>query len=135
YNIGSPSSATLLLRDNEKVSVSISAADNTASEPGDNMGRFQVSRGSVVTGALTVNLALSGTAIPGVDYIPLDTTVIIPDGASSVTIDVIAFDDLHQEPTEDVTVSILPSTNYNVGSPGQATVNIEDNDSGNPPAA
>src|SRR6185369_4857305 len=51
-----------------------------------------------------------------------------------VTLDVIVFDDLHVEPTEDVRVTILPSTNYNVGSPGQARVTIADDDPNSVPA-
>lgn len=76
---------------------------------------------------MTVNLAISGTATPGADYVPLDNPVTIPDGASSVTLQVIAFDDLFFEPTENVIVDIAPGTNYNVGNPSEATVQILDN--------
>lgn len=134
YNLGLPGRATQFLRDDEKVSVSISATDSATSEPGDDTGRFRISRGTVVNGNLTVALAISGTAISGVDYVPLDNPAVIPDGASSVTLDVIVFDDLHVEPTEDVRVTILPSTNYNVGSPSQAQVTIEDDDPNSVPA-
>jgi hypothetical protein len=134
YNIGTPGVATIFIRDNEKVSVSITAPDAMASEPGDDTGQFLISRGSVTSGNLTVNLALSGTATPGVDYLPLDNPVVIPDGASSVTLDVIVFDDLHVEPTEDIILTILSSTNYNIGSPGQATVQITDDDANSVPA-
>ena len=134
YNIGTPGAATLFIRDDEKVSVSITATDNAASEPGDNTGRFQISRGPVVNGNLTVNFAISGTATPGVDYVPLDNPVVIPDGASSVSFDLIVFDDLHQEPTEDVILTLLPSTNYNLGSPNQAKVTIADDDANSVPA-
>ena len=51
---------------------------------------------------MTVYLALSGTATPGGDYLPLDNPVVIPDGSSSLTLDVIPFHDLILEPTEDV---------------------------------
>ncbi|MEP6662196.1 MAG: Calx-beta domain-containing protein [Verrucomicrobiota bacterium] len=134
YNIGTPGSGKLLIRDNEKVSVTISAPDGLASEPGDDTGQFQISRGSVFNGDLTVYLAINGTAIPGSDYIPLDSVVVIPDGANSVTLDVIAFDDLHHEPVEDVILTLLPNTNYNVGSSPQAKVVIVDNDDFNVPA-
>jgi hypothetical protein len=134
YNIGTPGTATLFIRDNEKVSVSVTAADGLTSEPGDNTGKLLISRGSVVNGNLTVNLAISGTATPGVDYLPLDNPVVIPDGASSVALDVIVFDDLQIEPTENIIVGILPSTNYNVGSPSQATVTIDDDDATSVPA-
>ncbi len=134
YDVGNSSSATLFIRDNEKVSVSITAATASASEPGSAFGSFRISRGSVVNGNLTVNLAISGTATPGADYVPLDNAVLIPDGSSFVTVDLIPFDDLHIEPTEDVILTLVASTNYNLGAPNQARVTIDDDDSANVPA-
>ncbi len=128
YNIGTPAAATLFIRDNEKQSVSITATDGSTSEPGDDTGAFQISRGSITSGALTVFLAVNGTAYSGSDYVPLESVVVIPDGTSSVVLDIIAFDDLHQEPLENIILTILPSTNYNIGS-RQAQVSIADNDS------
>ena len=134
YNIGTPGTATMFIRDNEKVSVSFTAPDSAASEPGDNTAQFRISRGAVTAGNLTVNLAISGTTTPGADYLPLDNPVVIPDGASFVNLDVIVFDDLQIEPTEDILVSILPSTNYNLGSSAPARVTIDDDDASNVPA-
>jgi hypothetical protein len=134
YNVGTPGSATLFIRDRQKPAVTMVATDDTAAEPGDDFGTFTVSRGAVTNGWLTVFLAISGTAINGVDYIPLDNTVVIPDGASSVTLDVIPFDDLALEPTEEVVLTVLPSTNYNLGSPMQARGQILDDDASSIPA-
>ena len=134
YNVGTPGSATLFIRDRQKPSVTIVAADDTASEPGDDFGAFTISRGTATSGSMTVYLAISGTAVNGVDYIPLDNTVVIPDGASSVTLYVIPFDDLALEPTEDVILTLLPSTNYNLGSPMLARVQILDDDASSIPA-
>lgn len=134
YNIGTPGVATLLIRDNEKTTLTISAPDNEASEPGEDTGRFLISRGSVVNGDLTVNLAISGTAISGADYVPLENPVIIPNGVSSVSLDLIVFDDLHAEPDENVIVHLLPGSNYNISGSGRAEVTILDDDGNNPPA-
>jgi len=134
YSIGTPGVATLLIRDNEKTTVTITASDDEATEPGEDIGRFQISRGSVVNGDLTVNLTISGTAISGADYVPLENPVVIPNGVSSVSLDLIAFDDLHQEPDENVIVHILPSANYNISGAGRAEVVIIDEDQNNPPA-
>ncbi|MEK7780181.1 MAG: Calx-beta domain-containing protein, partial [Verrucomicrobiota bacterium] len=135
YSVGSPGTARLFIRDDELVTVSVAVTDNLATEPGDNTGSFVISRGSVINGNLSVNLAINGNAISGADYVPLENPVIIPDGASSVTLDLIAFDDLHQEPDESVIVTILPSTNYNVAASGQAEATIGDDDGNNVPAA
>ena len=134
YNVGNPAQAALFIRDNELATVTITADVAVASEPGLDFGKFRISRGSVVNGNLAVYLAINGTAIPGADYVPLDSMVIIPDGKSSVSLDLIPFDDLHVEPTEDVILTLLPSTNYNIGSPGQARVQILDNDDSAVPA-
>jgi hypothetical protein len=135
YNVGTPGAATLFIHDRQEPSVNIVATDPTASEPGDDFGTFIISRGTVVSGPLTVYLAISGTAINGIDYVPLDNTVVIPNGANSVTLNVIPFDDLALEPTEDVIITLLPSTNYNLGSPMEARVQIMDDDATSVPAA
>jgi hypothetical protein len=133
YNVGTPGSATLLIKDKSRPSITIVTTADTANEPGDQIGTFQISRGSVVNGNLTVYLAISGTAMNGIDYVPIDSAVVIPNGASSVSIDVIAFDDLIYEPTEDVVLTLLANTNYNLGSPLQARVEITDDDANSVP--
>ena len=135
YSVGRPATARIFIRDDELVSVTVEATDDIATEPGLDTGSFQISRGSVINGDLMVNLAINGSAISGSDYVPFENPVVIPDGQSSVTVDLIAFDDLHKEPDEFVIVTILPSTNYNIASPGSAVATIEDDDDNNVPAA
>ena len=95
------------------------------SEQGSTPGQFTISRtGS--SGDLTVNFAVSGTALSGIDYVPLDNPVVIPSGSSAVTLDVIPFQDLSLELTEDVVLTLQTNANYNVGSPDVARVNILD---------
>ncbi|MGI8966813.1 MAG: Calx-beta domain-containing protein, partial [Limisphaerales bacterium] len=134
YNVGSPGSATLFIRDDEKVTVSVTATDSSASEPGSDTGLVTISPGSIVNGDVTVNFAISGTALNGVDYIPIDNFAVIPDGASEVTIEVIPFDDLYLEYTETVMLNLIANTNYNLGSANRATVNILDDDASSVPA-
>ena len=125
YDVGTPGSATLVIRDNEKPTVTILTTVDNVSEQGDVPGQFTLTRtGS--SGDLTVYLAVSGTANSGVDYVPLDNPVTIPDGSSSVTIDVIPFHDLILEPTETVMLTVQANTNYNVAPPATASVNILD---------
>jgi Concanavalin A-like lectin/glucanases superfamily/Calx-beta domain len=133
-NIGTPNSATIFIRDDEKPVVSVTATDVTASEPGADTAMFQVSRGSVVNGNLTVKLGISGSAINGVDYVPLNDTVVIPDGANHVVLEVVPFDDLQIEYEEDVILTLAASTNYVTGSPSRARVSIVDEDTNSVPA-
>ncbi len=134
YDVTDPGVATLFIHDAQKVSVSVTATDETASEPGSDTGMFRVSRGAVTSGNLTVNLAVSGSAVNGVDYVPIDSTVVIPDGASSVDVEIIPFDDLQIEYDETVLISVLPSTNYNILLPNLATITISDEDSSSIPS-
>ena len=125
YQVGNPGSATICISDGTLPTVSISAPVSSVSEQGNAFGEFQISR-ATTSGNLTVNLALSGTAVPGWNYLPLDTPVVIPDGSSSVTLDVIPFQDAILDPTMTVELTVLASTNYNVASPATATVDILD---------
>ncbi|HYG24106.1 MAG TPA: Calx-beta domain-containing protein, partial [Verrucomicrobiae bacterium] len=127
YDVDNPAAATVLIMDNEKQTVTVDTVIASASEPGSDFASFTISRGSVVSGNLAVPIRISGSAIPGTDYVPLDSVVTIPNGSSSVGLDVIVFDDLHREETEQVIVTLVPGTNYNVGNTG-AQVLIMDND-------
>ena len=125
YDVGTPGSATIFITESERPTVSISAPVDSVSEQGDVFGEFMISR-STTRGDLTVYLAVSGTAMSGIDYLPLDNPVVIPDHASSVTLDLIPFHDLILEPTENVILTVLANTNYNVGLSDTASVDILD---------
>jgi len=125
YDAGTPGSATLIIHAAEKPAVDIHTTVDNVSEQGDVPGQFTVTR-TGNTGDLTVYLAVSGTADSGADYVPVDNPVVISDGSSSVTIDVIPFHDLILEPTETVILTVLTNINYNAGSPATASLNILD---------
>jgi hypothetical protein len=125
YDVGTPGSASLVIREDENPTVSIQTTVDNVSEQGDVPGQITVTRtGS--SGDLVVYLAVSGTADSGVDYVPVDNPVVIPDGSSSVTIDVIPFHDLILEPTETVILTLQTNANYYVGSPATARLKILD---------
>ncbi len=125
YDVGTPGSATVFIHDGQKPTVTISAANTPVSEQGTTTGQFIVTRtGSA--GDLSVPLGISGTATSGSDYVPLDNPVVIPDGSTSVTLDVIPFHDLILEPDETVIVTLPTNANYNVDSSASAVVTITD---------
>ena len=125
YQVGNLGAATIWITDGALPTVSIRATVPEVSEQGNTFGEFQISR-TGTAGALTVNVAVSGTAMPGWNYLPLDTPVVIPDGASSVMLDVIPFQDAILDPTNTVELTLLASTNYNIAQPATATVLIDD---------
>jgi hypothetical protein len=128
YTLGASSNATVTILDNELPTVSISAPDSNASEPGLNVGRFSVMRDGCTNAALRVLYRVSGTAMPGIDYSNLVGPVTIPKGKLMATIAIKPIDDTLVEGTETVVVTISNRPNYLISSPGSATVRIFDND-------
>jgi hypothetical protein len=111
-----------------KPTVTITASDAAASEPGSNVGKFKFTRTGPTNAVLTVNYTVSGTATPGVDYKKLSGQLSISAGKFTKSLTVTPLDDNVREVTETVKVTLSPSTAYNIGSSSNATVNIQDND-------
>lgn len=106
--------------------VTVTATDPGAAEPGSDAGEFTVSRGEVTYGDLTVAYSVGGTAVPGVDYVALSGTLTIPDGATSAAIAVQPLDDVEPEAAETVALSLSAGADYVIGAPSEATVVIDD---------
>ena len=128
YVVGSPSVATVTIADDDLPTVTVSATDAAASEPGTNTGTYTVSRTGATGAALTVNYSMSGTAISGTDYGSLGTSVTIPIGASSATVTLTPIDDAAFENNETAILTLSANAAYTLGSPSAATVTIIDND-------
>ncbi|MCI0635539.1 MAG: hypothetical protein L0206_16740, partial [Actinobacteria bacterium] len=127
YDLGAPTAATVTIADNPAPVVTIVATDANASEAGDG-GAFTVSRTGSLTFPLVVSYTVTGTATNGIDYALLSTTVTIPDGAGSATIEVAPIDDGDFESAEGIVLQLSAGTDYLVGAPGVATVTIADDD-------
>ncbi len=129
YTVGSPSSATVTIADNDAAlpTVTVAATDANAAEP-SNPGVFTITRTGSTTGSLTVNYAVGGGATSGSDYAALGTSVTIPAGSASVTKTVSPVDDASVESNETVTLTLSSNAAYAIGSPSAATVTIADND-------
>jgi len=127
--LGSPSSSTLTIQDNDVAlpTVSISASDPSAAEVGPDSGMLTITR-SGSTAALTVHYTVGGTATGGSDYAALSGTVTIPAGQTSATIAVTPVDDAVVEGNETVIVTVSADAFYTVGTPNAATVTIADDD-------
>jgi hypothetical protein len=130
YTVGSPSSATVNINDDDVPTVTIAATDATASETLPNNGVWTVTRTGPTTAALTVNFSKSGSATDGTDYNSIGTSVTIPVGAASATITLTPIDDALVEGSETAIITLASGTGYAVGSPSSDTVTITDNDSG-----
>ena len=128
YTLGSPSSATVTINDDDKATVSIAATTPTASETGPTAGVFTVTRTGSTTAALTVNFTVSGSATSGADYASLGSSVTIPIGSSSKTITLTPIDDTTSEGNGCALATLSTSSSYNLASTYFASITIADND-------
>ncbi len=128
-SVGSPSSATKTIVDNDNAAITI-AATTQASEPATN-GMFTVTMSNPSSTATTVTYTIAGNASAGSDYASLSGTVVIPALATTATIDVVVSDDLTLEADETVEVTLTSVTGdpeATLGSPIAAIVTITDNE-------
>ncbi|MBD2182234.1 right-handed parallel beta-helix repeat-containing protein [Planktothrix sp. FACHB-1355] len=114
----------------ERVSITATNPTTIESTPTTAPGLFTVSVPCDTDEDLKVNYVISGIAINGTDYQTLSGSVIIPAGASSATIPVVAIDDTLVESNETVIASLTAGTGYDVAASPKntATVTILDND-------
>ncbi len=92
-------------------SVAIYATDPTALE-GTSSGSFTLIRHGDTSGALTVDLTISGTASNGVDYTQIPTTATIPAGSLAVDIPVDPIVDLTHRGNKTVVLTVDTNANY-----------------------
>lgn len=132
YNLGSPSTATIIITDNDQTPdvrpyVTAIATKPAASESGEN-GVITISRSTIGVTALTVFYTLGGNAQNGVDYQRLSGSVTIPAGTSSATVTIVPINDADVEIDEPLYLMLAPGAGYLVGKPDGAAITIQDND-------
>ncbi|HEX6884160.1 MAG TPA: hypothetical protein VF530_12340 [Planctomycetota bacterium] len=111
-----------------KPKVRIGAVDAVGSEPGNNRGVLRIARSGSTAAPLTVFYTVGGTATAGSDYFALSGSATIPIGKGYVDIVVRPKDDAQKEAVETVIATLAASAAYQVWTPSQATVSINDND-------
>ncbi|HSH93836.1 MAG TPA: Calx-beta domain-containing protein, partial [Roseimicrobium sp.] len=105
--------------------VTVNATTPAASEQGLVPGVFTVTR-TGTAGSLPVQIALTGTATQGTDYINVGTQVIIPDGSTNAAVTITPLADTTAEGSETVILTLTANPNYLLGSPASATVTLAD---------
>ena len=128
YSVGSPSSASVTVEDDDDpplptLSVSRVASSVTEGSP----ARFTISASSSPTGSVTVRyrVSQSGSFLVGTAG---SRTVSLSGRSASVSVP--TADDSADEPDGSVTVTLLTGSGYSLGSPQIATVAVRDNDPG-----
>ena len=142
YNVAAPSVATgTIINDDTEVSVAVSPS--SVLEDGPTNMVFTFTRTGIISGPLTVNFSVGGTAAyapPGGDYQtdnPLtftatSGTVTFLAGSSTATVTADPFGDADLEADETVILTVTAGAGYTIGSPNSATGTIL-NDDNSPP--
>jgi hypothetical protein len=120
YVIGTSSSGTVTIADNDAAQVYVELNTATGVEPGSGSTSgpaFQISR-PASGAALTVNYSVSGTATPGSDFTTLPGSITFAASDTSRTVTVSMLSDGLSENAESVTLTLLPGTGYSL-MPGQ----------------
>ncbi|MEM7379571.1 MAG: gliding motility-associated C-terminal domain-containing protein [Bacteroidota bacterium] len=112
--------------------ITIEAFDDNASETGPTGGSFRVlSDAPVGILGLVVSYSVGGTATPVTDYAQLSGTIFIGPFQSQAIIDLSGVvNDALVEGDETVIATLTPSVDYTIGADNQATLTIDDNDTG-----
>ena len=82
--------------------------------------------------AVTVRYTVSGTATAGDDYTALSGSLTLSPGATSASIPVTVLNDVDEEPTESVVVTLDSGTGYTLGPVVTSSVRIADDDATGP---
>jgi hypothetical protein len=134
YRVGSPSSATVTIVDNdpslpppEEPVITLSDLDPEAFEAGEDPGVIRFTRTGNPTQQIEVYWTFSGTAVNGSDFQRLPTHSPFPIG-NEAYLTITPIDDTEVEGTETVVVTLVDGPGYRVGDRRSATVTIRDND-------
>ena len=131
YNIASPNSSTLTLYANDgsaPQNVTANATSANASRVGPSPGTFTITRNGSTANATTISFTLGGTAVNGVDYDSVPTSVTIPAGASSATVAITPKTSANLVGEKTVTLTLSGgNTTLAAGPSGAATVKIAGN--------
>lgn len=134
YDVGTASSATVNIADDDAIVVTVSAADADAGEP-SNPGTYLISRAGSTLSDVTVKFSTDdGAAKQGTDYTLSDGShtltdeVTIPAGQSSVLVTLQPVDDTDWESTKTATLKVGTGTGYDIGTASSANISIADDD-------
>lgn len=132
YNIGSPTSATATITNDESSTptVSVTVSPSTAAEDGATNLVYTFTRSTIAASPLVVNFSTTGTAVANDYGISSAGSVTIPASMSSATVTVDPTIDTTDEPDETVVLTVTPDAAYTVAaSPNNAaTGTITDDD-------
>lgn len=127
-NLGTPSTATLAILDDDAPDVAFSSATYNVAEGTPTATIEAILSGTSAT-TITVNYATSDdTAIAGTDYTATSGTLTFAAGDTSETFTVSVIDDITVESDETVSLTLSNPIDANMGTPNTATLTITSSD-------
>ena len=135
YNVGSPAAATgTIVNDDTSVTVTVSPA--SVNEDGAAKLVYTFTRNPLLTGPLTIDFSVSGTATFNTDYTVTGAdsfsssagSVTFADGSNTATVTVDPTSDNVFENNETVILTVGSGAGYSAGAPGAATGTIANDD-------
>lgn len=128
YSVGSPSSATATIVNDDFPVASITVSPASVAEDGAPNLVYTVALSQASPSALSIGFNVGGTATNGTDYATINSPLVIAAGQTSGTITVNPTPDTTVEPDETVVISLNAGSGYTVGSPNSATGTILNDD-------
>ena len=108
--------------------VTLTVAASTANEAGPVSGAFRLTRSVVSAEPVTIQFAISGTALNGTDYQAVPLSATIPADAADVLVPIVPIDDTVLEGNETVSLTLRSGGPYIIGTPSSGTVTIVSDD-------
>jgi large repetitive protein len=128
YTVGTPSSATGTILNDDVPSATISVSPAAVAEDGAANLVYTVTLNQAALTATSVNFTVAGTATSGTDYAAVTSPLVIAAGATTGTITVNPTADATIEADETVILTLAVGTGYTVGAPAVATGTILNDD-------
>jgi len=128
YTIGTPSSATGTILNDDVPSATITVSPAAVAEDGAANLVYTVTLDQAAFNPISVNYTIGGTATNGTDYATIASPLVINTGNTTGTITVNPTADATIEADETVVLTLAAGTGYTVGVPNTATGTILNDD-------
>ncbi|KRA45202.1 putative Ig domain-containing protein [Pseudoxanthomonas sp. Root630] len=128
YTVGTPSSVSGTILNDDVPSASISVAPASVSEDGAPNLVYTITLNQAPLSATSVNFTVSGTATSGTDYAAVTSPLVIAAGSTTGTVTVNPTADATIEADETVVLTLNAGAGYTVGVPNSATGTILNDD-------
>jgi hypothetical protein len=134
YSVGTTTAVTGWIRNDDLPRVTLTLSPTAVRENDSGVLTYTFTRTGPTSEALNVQVALGGTATPGVDYTGIaytgdTTTVAFAAGAATATVTVDPAADTSIEPDETVALTLAAGSGYTIGTPAAVVGTIRNDDS------